>query len=263
MRNPFEPAGGPLPFGWRWIGRSLLLRRWQALSVLGMSGIIYAVSLVFPVSMQKAVDTIIAGRAGLELAVLAVAALMSIALEAALYYWRQRLVIELGTFLDRRISRRAFAHLLRLRIDGAGFRSGDAMNHFKQAEKIRDFVLFEVPRALFDFGGALVALAMCFYYDFAVGLALVLTGPILILAVGKQIRGFDTLAESYYSSIGVRQNALAETVNGIGTVKALAVESARMRRWERPPRTTCWPNSARCGRRSGASTFARRLPLAA
>ncbi len=232
MRNPFRAAGGRLPFGWRWIARSLLLRRWQAVSMLAMTGVIYAVSLVFPVSTQKAVDTIIAGRAGLELAAFALAALLSIALEAALSYWRQRLVIELGTFLDRRISRRAFAHLLRLRIDGAGFRSGDAMNHFKQAEKIRDFVLFEIPRALFDFGGALVALAMCFYYDLFVGLSLVLTAPLLILAVSKQIGGFDALAESFYTSIGVRQNALAETVNGIATVKALAVEGARMRRWE-------------------------------
>ena len=232
MRHLSEPAGGSLPFGWRWIGRSLLLRRGQSVLVLIMTGAVYAVSLVFPVATQKAVDHIVAGRAGIELAVLAAAALISIALEAALYFWRQRLVIELGTFLDRRISRRAFAHLLRLRIDGAGFSSGEAMNHFKQAEKIRDFVLFEIPRALFDFGGALVALAMCFYYDFAVGLALVLTAPILILAVGKQIRDFDSLTEPYYTSIGVRQNALAETVNGIATVKALALESARMRRWE-------------------------------
>ena len=232
MRHPFEPAGGPLPFGWLWIGRSLLLRRWQTSCVLLITGAVYAVSLVFPISTQKAVDAIIAGKVGVELAALALAALLSIALEAALTSWRQKLVIELGTFLDRRISRRAFAHLMRLRIDVASFRSGDALNHFKQAEKIRDFVLYEVPRALFDFGGALVSLAMCFYYDVVVGFALLLTGPVLILAVGKQIRGFDALVESYYSSIGVRQNALSETINGIATVKALAVESARVRRWE-------------------------------
>jgi ABC-type bacteriocin/lantibiotic exporter with double-glycine peptidase domain len=150
----------------------------------------------------------VAGRAGLELAGLAAAALLAIGAEAALYFFRQRLVIELGTFLDRRISRRAFAHLLRLRIDGAGFSSGDAMNHFKQAEKIRDFALYEVPRALFDFGGALVALAMCFHYDWTVGLALPLSAPVLALVVSKQIAGFEALSDSYYTSIGVRQNAL-------------------------------------------------------
>ena len=232
MRDLSEPAGGSLPFGWRWIGRSLLLRRGQSMLVLIMTGVGYAVGLVFPVATQKAVDNIVAGQVGVELAVLAGAAVISIALEAGLHFWRQRLVIELGTFLDRRISRRAFAHLLRLRIDGSGFTSGEAMNHFKQAEKIRGFVLYEIPGSLFNFGGALVALAMCFYYDVAVGLALVLTAPILILAVSKQLRDFDSLTENYYTSIGVRQNALAETVNGIATVKALALESARMRRWD-------------------------------
>jgi ABC-type bacteriocin/lantibiotic exporter with double-glycine peptidase domain len=232
VRNPLEPSGKRLPFGWRWIGRLLLLRRWQVMYVLTMTGIIYALSLVFPVCTQKAVDTIVAGRTGLELAVLAAVAVLSTALESALHYWRQGLVNGLGTFLDRRVSRRVFTHLLRLRIDGPAFRSGDTMNHFKQAEKIRDFVLFEVPRALFDFGGALVAMAMCFYYDLAVGIAIALAGPAVILAASKQFRSFEALAENYYSAIGVRQNALAETVNGIATVKALALESARTRRWE-------------------------------
>ena len=104
-------------------------------------------------------------------------------------------VIELSTFLDRRISRRAFTHLLRLRIDGAGFRSGDAMNHFKQAEKIRDFVLSRFRALFFDFGGALVALAMCFYYD-PVGRPC--PGAHRARAdprVGKQFRDFDALVE--------------------------------------------------------------------
>ena len=232
MLNSFEPAELRLPFGWRWIGRSLLLRRWQSLSVLLITGAVYAVSLVFPISAQRAVDDIVAGRVGLELAVLAVLALVSIALEAALHFRQQRLIIELGTFLDRRISRRAFTHLLRSRIDGASFSSGEAMNHFKQAERIRDFVLHEVPRGIFDFGGALVALAMCFYYDIAVGLTVLLFCPVLVFATNKKIRSFQATAETYYTSIGVRQNALTETVNGIATVKALALEGARMRRWE-------------------------------
>src|SRR5688500_6933643 len=125
MRDQSEPVRGSLPFGWRWIGRSLLLRRGQTVLILFMTGALYAVGLVSPVATQMAVDNIVAGRAGLELAVLAAAAVISIAVEAALYFWRQRLVIELGTFLDRRNSRRAFAHLLRLRTYGTGFSSGE------------------------------------------------------------------------------------------------------------------------------------------
>ena len=66
--TPLEPSGRRLPFGWRWISRLLLLRRWQVIYVLIMTGIIYALSLVFPVCTQMAVDSIVAGRTGVELA---------------------------------------------------------------------------------------------------------------------------------------------------------------------------------------------------
>lgn len=232
MLQSFVPVGRPLPFGWRWIIRSLLLRRKAAFAIIMLSVAGYAMGLVFPVCTQKAVDAIVAGAANAQLGALGIVALVSIALEAAFSYWRQQRIIELGTFLDRRISRRAFAHLLRLRIDTTGFSSGEATNHFKQAEKVRDFMLQEVPNVVLNTGGALVALAMSFYYDVWAGIALVLVGPVLILALRKRMGAIEGLIEGYYKSIGTRQNALAETINGIGTVKALALESARMRRWE-------------------------------
>ena len=44
--------------------------------------------------------------------------------EVALTAFRGRLIIELAVYLDRRISRRVFAHLLRVRIDGAAVNPG-------------------------------------------------------------------------------------------------------------------------------------------
>ena len=121
MLQSFVPAGRPLPFDWRWIIRSLLLRRRAAFAIIMLSVAGYAMGLVFPICTQQAVDAIVAGAANAQLGALGLAALVSIALEAAFSYWRQERIIELGTFLDRRISRPAFAHLLRLRIDTTGF----------------------------------------------------------------------------------------------------------------------------------------------
>ena len=110
-------------------------------------------------------DAIVARRADLELVGVAFLAVSAIGVEAAVSYWRQRLVVRLGAFLDRRFSRRAFAHLMRIRIDAPEFRSGEAINHFQQATKIQDFVLHNVPHIIFDGGLAVVALALAFYYD--------------------------------------------------------------------------------------------------
>jgi ABC-type bacteriocin/lantibiotic exporter with double-glycine peptidase domain len=233
MLQRLKPGAGPAPFGWRWIGNLLLLRRRQAAAILLLSGTAYAAGLIFPISTQMAVDAIVAGRSGLPLATFGLVALIAIIVEAGVTYRRERLVIDLGIFLDRRISRRAFAHFMRVRTDGEGFRAGEAINHFQQATKIGEFALHQVPNLFFDIGAALVALGVIFYYDPVVSLALIAMGPVLALSVRKRIGEIDKTGEKHYDLVGRRQNVLSETVTGIGTVKALALEGARTGHWER------------------------------
>jgi len=195
----------PSPFGWRWIRQALALRRPQVAGVLAVTTATYAAGLVFPIALQKGVDAIVAGRAGPDVALLALVAVAAIVIEAGLSFARQGMLIRLATFLDRRISRLMFVQLMRVRIDSARFRAGDAINHFEQARKIRDV---------------------------AVGVAILIVTPFLALLARNQLSTANQKATALYAATGVRNNALSETVNGLGTVKALAIESARLRRWE-------------------------------
>lgn len=233
MQERLQTSGQPRPFGWRWIGHMLSLRRSQAAAILTMTGIVYAAGLVFPISTQKAVDAIVAGRADWALIGLALTAVVALGVEAAVSSWRQKLVIRLVAFIDRRMSRKVFAHVMRARIDGADFRSGDVLNHFQQATKIRDFVLNHLPNVIFDAGSAAVALALMLYYDIVVGLCLAVLTPALAWLTGRSMASLRAVADDYYAAIGVRQNALAESVNSLATIKALALEGGRMRRWDR------------------------------
>lgn len=221
-------------FGWRWIGKALMLRRRQALAVLALTGLGYGIGLVFPITIQKAVDAVVAGEATTALVVgLAAAALAAVGLEAAVSYAHQRLLIRLVTFLDRRVSRRAFAQLMRLRTDGAGgFRSGETINHFQQATKIREFVLHQVPRVAFEAGGAVVALGLMLWYDALIGATLVAATGLFAWATRRQRGRLRRLNDDYYAAVGERQNVLSETVGGMATVKSLALEGVRMGRWE-------------------------------
>ena len=218
-------------FGWRWLGRSLALRRGQVARLLIAIAAGYGAGLVFPVATQRIVDAIVAGQADLHLLGLALLALLSIAAEVGLTAFRGRLIIALAVFLDRRISRRVFAHLLRVRIDGAAFKSGEVLNHFQQITKIRDFVLHQIPNTVIDAGGALVAFGLVLYYDVAVGAALAVAAPLIVMIASNQISGIWKSAKAYYQSISVRDGTLAESVNGLATVKSLALEAGRMRRW--------------------------------
>ncbi len=231
MRDFFKKNGDDVAFGWSWIAHSLFLRRKQALILLALTGAGYAVTLVFPIAVQTAVDAIVAKRADLRLGGIAFLAIASIGVEVAITSRRQSLLVDLGLFLSRRFSRRAFAHLMRVRIDGSEFRSGEVLNHFQQASKIQDFALHNFPDLVFDGGGAVVALALAFYYDVVVASAFLVTAFLLVFITRKQYGVFSGIVDIYYASISARQNVLSESVNGIATVKSLALEASRLRRW--------------------------------
>jgi ABC-type bacteriocin/lantibiotic exporter with double-glycine peptidase domain len=57
--------------------------------------------------------------------------------------------------------------------------------------------------------------------------------PVLAVLAREHIGGFRLVMDDYYASVGARQNVLSESVNGISTIKALALEGGRMRRWDR------------------------------
>ncbi|MEL6063696.1 MULTISPECIES: peptidase domain-containing ABC transporter [unclassified Methylobacterium] len=218
-------------FGWHWLARALALRRGKAIRLILAIAAGYGAGLVFPIATQRIVDAVVAGRVDLYLFGLGVLAVLSIGLEVALFSLRQILIIDLAVFLDRRISHRVFIHLMRVRIDETAFQSGQVLNHFQQITKIRDFILFQLPNTVIDAGGALVSLGLVLAYDPIVGFALLAALPALILVSGNRMMGIRSTARAFYDALSVRDGTLAETVTGLATVKALALEGPRFRRW--------------------------------
>jgi ABC-type bacteriocin/lantibiotic exporter with double-glycine peptidase domain len=219
------------PFGWAWVWRSLWLRKWQLVSTFALTIAVYAAGLVLPICTQRAVDLIAAGQAGSPLIGLGMAAIVAIGVEASLISVREKVVIRLTGFLERRISRRAFLHLMRRRIDLGVTQAGEVLNRFQQAGKIPAFLLRLVPRVVFDAGNAVVSLLVMFYYDVAIGLAILATALVSAFVMRNRVGEVRALAEQNFKATGKRQGVLSETVTGIVTVKALALEAQRCRQW--------------------------------
>jgi hypothetical protein len=77
-----------------------------------------------PIFTQRAVDMIANGTAGRQLVWLGFGAIAAVGIEAALTSVRQSLVMRLISLLNGRISRKAFMHLMRMRIDLGVFLPG-------------------------------------------------------------------------------------------------------------------------------------------
>jgi ATP-binding cassette subfamily B protein len=224
-----EPA--VQPFGWHWVWRSLRLRKWHLAAVLALTLADYAAGLVFPLCTQQAVDLIAAGVVGMQLVWLAAAAVASIGVEAALTSLRQKLVIRVTNFIDRRLARKAFLHLMRRRIDLGPTPAGEALNRFQQADKISSFVMSQVPHLVFDVGGAAVSLMLMLYYDAVIGAVTVAAAAACSFVLRHQLGDLDTLSEEYFKVQGKQKGVLSESVAGIVTVKALALETRRLGQW--------------------------------
>jgi ATP-binding cassette subfamily B protein len=219
------------PFGWRWVWRSLRLRKWHLAAVLALTLGDYAAGLVFPLCTQQALDLIAAGAVGVPLLWLGAAAVAAVGAEAALTSLRQKIVIRVTNFIDRRISRKAFLHLMRRRIDLGPTPAGEALNRFQQADKISSFVMQQVPHLVFDVGGAAVSLMLMLYYDAVIGVVTVAAAAAASFVLRHQLGDLDTLSEEYFKVLGRQKGVLSESVAGIVTIKALALESRRLGQW--------------------------------
>jgi ABC-type bacteriocin/lantibiotic exporter with double-glycine peptidase domain len=222
----------PRPFGWVWVWRSLRLRKWRVAAILALTVAVYAAGLALPLCTQQAVDLIAAGAVDLRLAWLGAAAVIAIAIETALTSVREKLVLGLSNFLKRRISSRAFLHLMRRRIDLGSAKAGEMINRFQEADKIPGFVLRMLPQVAFDAGNGVVALLLMLYYDAVIGLTALAAAVVSVILLGRQLRAWDETAEQMFKASGKRQGVLAESVNGIVTIKALALETQRFGRWK-------------------------------
>jgi ABC-type bacteriocin/lantibiotic exporter with double-glycine peptidase domain len=219
------------PFGWAWVWGSLWLRKWELVATFLLTVAVYAAGLVLPIFTQRAVDMIANGTAGRQLVWLGIGAIAAVGIEAALTSLRQSLVMRLISFLNRRISRKAFMHLMRMRIDLGVFPAGDALNRFQQADKIPQFVLELVPRVVFDTGNAVVSLLLMLCYDAVIGLTMLVAAVASGVVLRNRLGQVHELAEGTYKAHGKRQSMLSESVTGIITIKALALEARRFRRW--------------------------------
>ena len=223
--------------GWRLIFGILYRQRRSVAAIFAITLGVYASSLSVPIVIQNIIDYTGQNKAAAPIVMLGVLAAMLSAIDVFLANRRRALVISLGQRVDRHISLKIMARLLGARMDTADRDTGKILNRTEQAEKIKTFMIDIIPSSFFDTGGAVIAAIMIFAYSVYCGLA------ILIISVGGFLLS-KTILRTFYSTVfsqfklkSERQGNLAETVNGLATIKALAIEPGRSRLWNAKTKT--------------------------
>ena len=262
----FGGAGAdPRSFGMRWFLPTIWRYRRPLGHVLAASLFVQVFALTTPLIFQVIVDKVLTHK-GYETLLVMIAGLVVIGMfDVALQYLRTYALSHTTNRIDVELGQRLFAHLLRLPMSYFETRSaGQTVARVRELETIRAFLTGQGLFSAIDLVFTFVFFAVMFAYSASLTLIVLLGLPVYVL-IGFLVRPpLRDLVNEKFNRGAASQQFLVETVVGVGTVKAAAVEPIMRAEWRRSWRPTSRRASPqRCSARaaSSPSNMSASLPL--
>ena len=220
-------------FGLRWFLPTLWRYRRPLGHVLAASLFVQIFALTTPLFFQVVVDKVLTHK-GYETLLALVGGLMAIGLfDVALQYLRSYALSHTANRIDVELGQRLFAHLLRLPMSYFETRpAGQTVARVRELETIRGFLTGQGLFAAIDLVFAAVFVGVLLAYSWRLTLIVLAAVPVYAL-IGLGVR--PALRERVMEKFdrgAASQQFLVETIVGVGTVKAAAVEPIMRAQWE-------------------------------
>jgi ATP-binding cassette, subfamily B, bacterial HlyB/CyaB len=183
---------------------------------------------------QVVMDKVLTNRAFSTLSVVCIALLIASAFEATLTGIRNNVFAHTTTRMDVELGARLFRHLLHLPLAYfANRRVGDTVARVRELENIRNFLTGQALTAALDMFFSVIYLAVMFLYSIPLTLIVIVSLPLYALISGCLNPLFRTRLNAKFARGADNQAFLVESISGIETVKAQAVEPQFIRRWDK------------------------------
>ena len=201
--------------------------------VLIASFFLQVFALVSPLFFQVVIDKVLVHRALSTLDVLVIGLLAISMFETVLGILRTYLFSHTTNRIDVELGARLFHHLLALPM--AYFqarRVGDSVARVRELENIRNFLTSSALTLVIDLFFTSVFLAVMFFYSPLLTWIVLGSFPFFIAISAGVTPLFRRRLDEKFRRGAENQAFLVESVTGIETLKAMAVEPQMQRRWE-------------------------------
>lgn len=221
-------------FDFTWFIPSVVKYRRLLGEVFLVSFALQLFALVTPLFFQVVMDKVLVHRGFSTLDVIAVGLLVVSLFEVTLSGLRSYVFAHTTSRIDVELGARLFRHLLNLPLNYfQARRVGDTVARVRELENIRQFLTGNAITVVLDLFFSVVFIAVMLYYSGWLTLIVLLSLPcylglsVLITPIlrARLHEKFNRGAEN--------QAFLVETINGIDTLKAMAVEPQMARHWEK------------------------------
>jgi subfamily B ATP-binding cassette protein HlyB/CyaB len=201
--------------------------------VLVASFFLQIFALVSPLFFQVVIDKVLVHQSMSTLEVLLFALVVVAIFESIIGVLRTYLFAHTTNRIDVELGARLFKHLVSLPI--AYFQSrrvGDSIARVRELENIRNFLTSSALTLVIDLFFTFVFLGVMFFYSPMLTFIVLATFPIYIVLSAAATPLFRARLDEKFRRGAENQAFLVETVTGIETLKAMAVEPQMQKRWE-------------------------------
>ena len=234
MTTREQMAGVSRPFDISWFIPALVKYRGALRDVLIGSFFLQLMGLVSPIFFQLVIDKVLVHQSLTTLDVLAIGLATVLIFETLLSALRNWLFAHTTNRVDSELSARMFRHLLNLPLSYfEARRVGDSVARVRELERIREFLTSNAVTVVIDLFFTIVFFIVMYLYSPMLTLIVALSIPVyaaISIVITPTLRA--RLDEKFKRG-AENQAFLVESVTGIGTLKAMAVEPQMRAKWEK------------------------------
>ena len=226
-------AGEFSRFDFSWFIPAVVKYRKLLGEILLVSFFLQLLGLVTPLFFQVVMDKVLVHRGLTTLDVIAVGLLICMTFESILSGLRTYVFAHTTSRIDVELGARLFRHLLALPL--AYFqarRVGDSVARVRELENIRSFLTGNAITLVMDVLFSFVFIAVMWCYSGWLTLVVVASLPLYAFLSFVLTPALRAKLRDKFNRGAENQAFLVETISGIDTVKAMAVEPQTTRRWD-------------------------------
>lgn len=226
-------AGELAKFDFSWFVPALVKYRKLLGEVLLISFMLQLFALVSPLFFQVVMDKVLVHRGLTTLDVLVIGLVVVVVFESVLNGLRAYVFSHTTSRIDVELGARLFRHLVQLPL--AYFqarRVGDSVARVRELENIRSFLTGNALTVVLDVLFSVIFIAVMLFYSVPLTLIVLVSLPLyfgLSLAIVPILR---QRLDVKFARGAENQSMLVETITGIQTVKASALEPSFGKRWD-------------------------------
>lgn len=227
-------AGDTAKFDFTWFIPAIIKYRRLLSEVLLISLALQLIGLVMPMFFQVVMDKVLVNHALKTLNVIAIGLICATVFEAVLMGIRTWVFAHTSSKIDVELGARLFRHLLNLPL--AYFqarRVGDSVARIRELENIRSFLTSNAMTLVLDLLFSFIFLGVMLWYSAWLTLIVVVSIPLYVLISLLFTPVIRTRLDDKFNKSAENQSFLVETISGIDTLKALAVEPRWTQKWDK------------------------------